>query len=50
MSLMSSYGCRLPADFAPIQHIPFVMKDPTKPDNRRKYEAAFQTEALRRAV
>ena len=26
------------------------MKDPTKPDNRRKYDAAFCTEALHLAV
>ena len=25
------------------------MKDPGKPDNRRKYDAAFRTEALRLA-
>ena len=27
----------------------FVIKDPTKPDNRRKYDAAFRGEALRLA-
>jgi len=31
------------------RYLSFVMKDPAKPDKRRKYDAAFRAEALRLA-